>query len=146
MKTNKSMQKLSLAILLAGVWSAAFADPVVFNVNLSVQTALGNFNAGNGDGVRVLGLNGDWSTGITMVPSAANTNIYTVTNSLTAGTYPNYLFVITPASGSWSWETTAAVAIAGCSSRPAAPICRSCILAITPTCPPAACPSLSRSI
>ena len=108
MKTNKSMQKLSLAILLAGVWSAAFADPVVFNVNLSVQTALGNFNAGNGDGVRVLGLNGDWSTGITMVPSAANTNIYTVTNSLTAGTYPNYLFVITPASGSWSWETTAA--------------------------------------
>ena len=70
--------------------------------------ALGNFNAGNGDGVRVLGLNGDWTTGVTMAPSAANTNIYTATNDLTAGTYPNYLFVITPASGSWSWETTAA--------------------------------------
>jgi hypothetical protein len=95
------------AILLAGSLAVASADPVVFNVNMSVQSALGNFNPGNGDGVRVLGLNGDWTTGITMVPSVANTNIYTVTNSLTALSYPNYKFVITPTSSSWIWESPA---------------------------------------
>lgn len=101
-------QKLGLAAaLLAGSLASASADPVVFNVNMSVQSALGNFNAANGDGVRVLGLNGDWSTGITMVPSVANTNIYSVTNSLTALSYPNYKFVITPASGPWVWESPA---------------------------------------
>src|ERR1039457_1036099 len=56
---NKPMknikQKLGLAAaLLAGSLAVASADPVVFNVNMSVQSALGNFNAGNGDGVRVL--------------------------------------------------------------------------------------------
>ncbi len=101
-------QKLGLAAaLLAGSLTIVSADPVVFNVNMSVQSALGYFNPGNGDTVRVLGLNGDWSTGITMVQSVANTNVYTVTNSLTAGTYPNYKFVITPTASAWIWESPA---------------------------------------
>ena len=101
-------QKLGLAAaLVAGSVAVATADPVVFNVNMSVQAALGNFNAASGAGVRLLGLGGDWTTGIAMVPSAANTNIYTVTNSLTVGTWPTYKFVITPASGSWIWESPA---------------------------------------
>src|ERR1039457_1674641 len=110
---NKPMknikQKLGLAAAwLAGSLAVASADPVVFNVNMSVQSALGNFNAGNGDGVRVLGLNGDWTTGITLVPSAANADIYTVTNSLpVSGAWPNYKFVITPTSSPWIWESPA---------------------------------------
>ena len=105
MKNNT--QKLGLAAaLLAGSLALAAADPVIFNVNMSVQSALGNFNAGNGDTVRVLGLNGDWTTGVTLVPSAANADIYTVTNSLpVSGAWPNYKFVITPTSSPWIWET-----------------------------------------
>src|SRR5579885_1875322 len=95
------------AAALAGTLAIASADPVVFNVNMSVQTALGNFNAGNGDTVRLLGLNGDWSTGVAMVPSVADTNIWTVTNDLAAGSWPNYKFVIAPAAGSWIWESPA---------------------------------------
>jgi hypothetical protein len=99
-------QKLGVAAaLLAGSLAIASADPVVFNLNMSVQSALGNFNAANGDGVRVMGLNGDWATGITMVPSATNANIYTVTNDLTAGTWPSYKFAITPTSSAWIWES-----------------------------------------
>jgi len=61
-----------------------------------------------GDGVRVLGLNGDWSIGVTMVPSSADANIYTVTNSLpVSGAWPNYKFVITPTSSPWIWESPA---------------------------------------
>ena len=107
MKTNKLMRKTWLAVLLAGTGFSVVADPVVFNVNMSVQAALGNFNPGNGDGVRVLGLNSDWTTGVTLVPSSTDTNIYTVTNDLTAGSWPNYKFVITPGSGSWIWESPA---------------------------------------
>lgn len=105
---NNSKQKLGLAaVLLAASLLVATADPVVFNVNMSVQSALGYFNPGNGDGVRVLGLNGDWTTGITMVPSAADADIYTVTNDMAVGTWPTYKFVITPAAASWIWETPA---------------------------------------
>ena len=101
---NLIKHKLGTAMLLAGSLTIASADPVVFNVNMSVQSALGYFNAGNGDTVRLLGLNGDWSTGVAMVPSAGDANIYTVTNDLAALSYPNYKFVIAPASGSWIWE------------------------------------------
>jgi len=101
-------QKLSLAAAVwAGSLAVASADPVVFNVNMSVQTALGNFNAGNGDSVWVLGLEApDWSTGISMTPSA-DPDIYTVTTNLTVGSWPNYKFVIKPGSGSWIWESPA---------------------------------------
>lgn len=101
-------QKLGLAAaLLAGSVAVATADPVVFNVNMSVQSALGNFNAGNGDTVRLLGLGGDWTTGVAMVPSAAAADIWTVTNSLAALSWPNYKFVIAPASSAWIWESPA---------------------------------------
>lgn len=112
LRSNSSTMKTyikSLATLAAtfGTIAIASADPVVFNVNMSVQAALGNFNPGNGDGVRVLGLNGDWSTGVTMVPSSGNAMIYTVTNDQAAGSWPNYKFVITPTSSSWIWESPA---------------------------------------
>jgi hypothetical protein len=110
---NKSMKNIKhktvlAAALLAGSLAIASAVPVVFNVNMSVQNALGNFHPDSGDGVRVLGLNGDWSTGFTMVPSSADANIYTVTNSLpVSGAWPNYKFVITPTSSPWIWESPA---------------------------------------
>jgi len=57
---NYIKKKLGLsAVLLAASLAVASADPVVFNVDMSVQSALGNFNVGNGDTVRVLGLNSD---------------------------------------------------------------------------------------
>ena len=97
-------QKLGVAgAVLAGSLAIASADPVVFNVNMSVQTALGSFNAGNGDTVWVLGLGGDWTNGISMTPSA-NPDIYTVTTNLSALNWPNYKFVIKPA---WIWESPA---------------------------------------
>ena len=106
-KTMKNIkQKLGLvAALLAGSLAVTSADPVVFNVNMSVQSALGYFNPGNGDTVRVLGLNGDWTTGITMVTNVADANIYTVTNDMAVGTWPTYKFVITPVSAPWIWES-----------------------------------------
>jgi hypothetical protein len=97
--------KLVVAAWLAGSLAIASADPVVFSVNMSVQSALGNFHANNGDNVRLMGLNGDWTTGLIMVPTVANTNIYSVTNSQTALSYPNYKFVIAPTNSAWVWES-----------------------------------------
>jgi hypothetical protein len=91
------------AAVLAGSLAIASADPVVFNVNMSVQTALGYFNTNNGDTVWVLGLGSDWANGISMTQSA-NPDIYTVTTNLSAGTFPQYKFVIKPTSSSWIWE------------------------------------------
>lgn len=92
------------AAALAGSLTIASADPVVFNVNMSVQTALGNFNAGNGDIVAVEGVSGT-TADINMTPSA-NPDIYTVTNEFSATTWPNYKFVIKPGgAGSWIWES-----------------------------------------
>ncbi len=59
------------------------------------------------DTVRLLGLGGDWTTGVAMVPSAADADIWTVTNSLAALSWPNYKFVIAPASSAWIWESPA---------------------------------------
>jgi len=100
---NRITQKLTLAAALAGSLTIASADPVVFNVNLSVQTALGNFNAGNGDTVAVEGVSGT-TADIAMIESASP-GIYTATNGFTAGSWPNYKFVIKPAGGgTWIWE------------------------------------------
>lgn len=81
--------------ILLGSVALALADPVTFQVNMSVQTALGNFNAGNGDTLLVAGNWDNWAT--THVMSAtANPDVYALTLNLTANTYPNYKFVINP--------------------------------------------------
>jgi hypothetical protein len=108
MKTNKLTQKLGLALLLAGAGITAIADPVVFNVDMSVQIAKSRFNPGNGDVVQVVGVQSDWGTSFTMAPSATNANVYTVTNDLSALSWFNYQFVVEPSGQSWYWETVSA--------------------------------------
>jgi hypothetical protein len=81
--------------LLFGSTLAATAVPVVFEVNLSVQTALGNFNVGNGDTVLVAGNWDGWVTTHTMTLTATP-NVYSITQDLAAASFPNYKFVINP--------------------------------------------------
>ena len=91
--------------------AASIADPVTFQVNLSVQTALGNFNAGNGDTVLVAGSWDGWTTTNTLAVSGADPNIYKLTLDLAPASYPNYKFVIDPYGDSRSagldWEAPA---------------------------------------
>ncbi|MGO9585250.1 MAG: hypothetical protein ACLP2Y_03435 [Limisphaerales bacterium] len=108
MKLANITMKLTLAAgLFLGPIITASADPVVFNVNMSVQTDLGNFNPGNGDTVLVAGNWDGWLTTHTMAVSA-NTNIYTLTLNLTVGSYPDYKFIINPGGDSsgnaLNWE------------------------------------------
>lgn len=98
---------ISLTVLIYAV-IPALADPAVFNVNMSVQEADGNFNPANGDNVLLLGLNNDWTVGITMAPSSGNPQIYTITSNLPASTWEDYKFVIAPGGGgAWVWENPA---------------------------------------
>lgn len=53
--TSITVMPAIVAGLLFGSVSVANADPVIFNVNMSVQTALGNFHVANGDTVLVSG-------------------------------------------------------------------------------------------
>ena len=120
MKTLKiSAQKCGWAIIfgLSALASSA-AIQVTYNVNMSVQQALGHFNPANGDTVFVSGdfamTNGAWlqtatdgSTNyiLTLVPGTTNyTGTFTVTNDV--GTFENHQFVINPG-GNFSalmWE------------------------------------------
>jgi hypothetical protein len=80
--------------LVFGSALVAAADPVVFNVNLSVQTALGNFHPGT-DTVLVAGNWDGWVTTHTLAVTA-NPDVYSITQNLAAASYPNYKFVINP--------------------------------------------------
>jgi hypothetical protein len=108
----KNLTKIlgATAGLLLAVHPQAWADEVTFQVNMSVQTALGNFTVGNGDTVLVAGNWDNWSTTNIMQVTATNANIYSLTLNLTAGSYPNYKFVIDPegsASSTMNWEIPA---------------------------------------
>jgi hypothetical protein len=78
---------------------------------MSVQTALGTFNAANGDTVLVAGNWDGWSTTNVMAVSGANANIYQLTLDLATASYPNYEFVIDPggdsSGSSLNWEVPA---------------------------------------
>ena len=109
---NRLKLFILLPALLAGALSAR-ALPVTFQINMSVQEALGNFNPGNGDTVLVAGNWDSWST-TNVLAASSNPDVYTLTiNSpaFTTGYYPNYKFVIDPygtASGnSLIWEAPA---------------------------------------
>jgi len=85
----------------------AGADPVVFNVNMSIQTMLGKFNAGNGDKVMLSGNFNAWAT-TNVMTMTANPDVYSITQSLSTGYWPNYKFIITNAGvGGVTWEVPA---------------------------------------
>jgi hypothetical protein len=112
------MHALWTAILLASTLAASAAQTTTYQVDMSVQMALGNFNPGNGDTVFVSGnfSNPDWqstvgdgSTNYILTPSGGNTNIYvgTFNNDVAVGTWENHQFVINPG-GNFSalqWES-----------------------------------------
>jgi hypothetical protein len=120
MKTLKTSAKKyggSLVFMLSALVASASIQ-VTYNVNMSVQTKLGNFNPANGDTVFVSGdfatTNGAWlqtaTDGsanyiLTLVPGTTNyTGTFTVTNEV--GTFENHQFVMNPG-GNFSgliWE------------------------------------------
>ena len=95
-------------ILALSAFTASAAIQVTYNVNMSVQQQLGNFNPANGDTVFVAGdfatTNAAWlqtatdgSTNyiLTLVPGTTNyTGTFTVTND--PGTFENHQFVMNP--------------------------------------------------
>lgn len=93
-----------LVPLLALTASAATVN-VKYQVDLSVQVALGNFDPNAGDTAVVSGNWDGWSltNGLSVT---ANPSIYELTLSQTVGSWPNYQFVIVRGSKQ-IWETSA---------------------------------------
>jgi len=119
MKTSAKKCGLWSVIFALSAITAAASIQVTYNVDMSVQEQLGNFNPNNGDTVFVSGsfaeTNGVWlqtatdgSTNyiLTVVPGTTNyTGTFTVTNDV--GTYEDHQFVINPGgnfSGTLIWE------------------------------------------
>jgi hypothetical protein len=78
---------------------AATLDAATYQVNMSVQMALGNFNPANGDMVYVSGNWDNWST-TNLMSASSDTNIYTLTLQQANGTWPTYKFFINPGGSS----------------------------------------------
>ena len=105
---------LPTALLLAAV-IAGSANQVAYQVNLSVQRALGNFNPPLGDTVVVSGTfsTTDWTTTNTLIASLADSNIFTGTfnNNVGTGNTENHKFIINPGgnspAGQLNWESIA---------------------------------------
>jgi arabinogalactan endo-1,4-beta-galactosidase len=101
-----------LGIFLAGVLSG-IANLVTYQVNMSVQRALGNFDPADGDTVIVSGTfsTTDWTTTSVLTPGAGDSNIYTGTfnNNVPTGGYENHKFIINPGgtsgAGQLVWES-----------------------------------------
>lgn len=114
MKLNSLLSRLGVAGGLAlATCLTATANQVTYQVDMSVQIALGNFNPANGDTVRVAGefTPTDWSTGSILTPSSGNPNIYegTFPNDVAAGDWVDYRFIRdTGGTGTaLNWETSA---------------------------------------
>ncbi|MBC8491015.1 MAG: hypothetical protein H8D42_00460, partial [Candidatus Marinimicrobia bacterium] len=91
-----------LVITLLMSFTALAQNPVTFQINMSVQEFLGNFNPTGGDIVVVRGSFNGWAGNAdqcTLVDS-----IYTCTSSIAAGGI-EYKFVIVPAVGDDNWES-----------------------------------------
>ncbi|HXJ58789.1 MAG TPA: hypothetical protein VNU68_19190 [Verrucomicrobiae bacterium] len=90
---------------LLGSAFVACAVPVTFQVNMSVQTALGTFDANAGQGVEVHGSFDGWGAGLQLFPSAADPNVYDGTIDVpgNAGSQVQYKFVINQG-GTQVWE------------------------------------------
>ena len=91
--------------LIFGSLLAVSAVPVRFQVNMEIQTALGNFNAGAGHGVEVHGSFDGWGAGFALTPSLSNPNIYEGTRDIpgATGSEVQYKFVMNQA-GTQVWE------------------------------------------
>jgi hypothetical protein len=120
MKTSARTYGLWAAVLLAPALAASAAQTTTYQVDMSVQMALGNFNPGNGDTVFVSGnfsapdwqyTLGDGSTNYILSPSGGNTNIYvgTFNDDIAVGSYENHQFVINPGGNftGLQWESGA---------------------------------------
>jgi len=112
MKINIARQFKILAGLgwILGFAATAAAVPVVFSVNMSVQTALGNFHVGNGDTVLLSGSFNNWVT-TNVMPVTADPNVYSITQNLAAASFPQWKFIINPNGNSsgtaLNWEVPA---------------------------------------
>jgi hypothetical protein len=100
----------TLAVLAAAVLTtvpAALAVSVTYNINMSVQTALGNFDPA-ADTVLVSGTFCNWTT-TNVLTVTADTDVYSVTFNDTAdaaGAFENHKFIIDSASSGLIWEST----------------------------------------
>jgi arabinogalactan endo-1,4-beta-galactosidase len=91
----------------------AQANQVTFQVNLSLQHALGNFTPTNGDTIIVAGTfsTTDWTTTATLSPSGSDPDVYggTFNNNVATGGTENHKFIINPggnsSSGALIWES-----------------------------------------
>jgi hypothetical protein len=95
---------LSTALVLGSALIAP-AAPVTFQVNMEIQTTLGNFNAGAGHTVEVHGSFDGWGPGFTLSASLSNPNLYEGTRDIsgTTGSQIQYKFVINQ-TGAQVWE------------------------------------------
>jgi len=105
---------LTVALLSAAAITLG-ANQVTFQVDLSVQRTLGNFNPATGDTVAVSGTfsSVNWTTTNTLTASPANSNLFagTFNNMVNAGSTEYHKFIINPggnsAAGQLDWETGA---------------------------------------
>jgi arabinogalactan endo-1,4-beta-galactosidase len=101
-----------VGLFQAVIWAAS-ANQVTYQVNMSLQRALGNFNPAGGDTVLVAGTFSvtNWATIFVLAPSPADSNVYTgaFSNSVAVGSYENHKFIIDPGgrspAGQLNWET-----------------------------------------
>lgn len=91
-----SLPALAAIVSLVSGFAAQALTPVTFQVDMSVQTAVGSFNPAAGDYVSVASdLLNNWSTSASVLTnSASNTNLYTRSFNLTnaTGSTVNYKF------------------------------------------------------
>lgn len=117
--SKKYSQRWSGVTLAGGLLLAsallASANQVTYQVNMSVQRALGNFLPSSGDTVIVSGTfsTTDWSTTSVLSPSGGDSNIYvgTFNNNVATGGTEQHKFIINPggnsAAGQLIWESGA---------------------------------------
>lgn len=104
------MKLLGILAAVFGAHAVAPAVPVTYNVDMSVQAALGSFHPGV-DTVLVSGTFCNWTTTNTMTATATNADVFTLTFNDTAdavGDWEDHQFVINP-NGSGTgliWENT----------------------------------------
>ncbi|MFO1478495.1 MAG: glycosyl hydrolase 53 family protein [Verrucomicrobiota bacterium] len=91
-------------ICLAACGASAATNTCTFQVDMSVQTALGNFNPSR-DKVGISGTWNNWGTTTLLSARVDNTNIYAITCLLTNGVTAQYKFIINSNNtGTILWE------------------------------------------
>ncbi len=99
----RSLKNVLLAVLVIAIaGGAALATDVTFQVNMSWQDELGNFDP-LADDIVVRGDFTDWGDGDPLVLSDAGEGIWSGTFDIAEGEY-GYKFVIEPAEGDAMWE------------------------------------------